>query len=302
MESNVDESAPRRPNRFLVDLAEAMRSAAETAKLASIERSRAEAKTYVEALSSNTADEVAAMKQAAEADVATIRERSKPRIERVRAEAEQRIGRRRELLERQLADRGSAGELEVERVQARVVAFQEEVTRFFDQLPQGADPTVFARMASQMPDPPDFENLASEAPAAQPVTADRDLEGKPAPGTAAARAPLAPGAISGAGAVRGRYFPEWYVEVERLLEVGDVDGAVSLLLDIVEGTEAESRAEDVAVAPRAYADLAEIYRGRGNVEAEALILERFARQKRAPGPVPSKLMERLASLKGSPKR
>jgi hypothetical protein len=302
MESNVDESAPRRPNRFLVDLAEAMRSAAETAKLASIERSRAEAKTYVEALGANTADEVAAMKQAAEADVATIRERSKPRIERVRAETEQRIGRRRELLERQLADRGSAGELEVERVQARATAFQEEVARFFDQLPQGADPTVFARMASQMPDPPDFENLASEAPAAQPVTADRDLESKPAPGTAAARAPLAPGTISGAGAVRGRYFPEWYVEVERLLEVGDEAGAVSLLLDIAEGTEAESVAEDVAVAPKAYEELAAIYRGRGNVEAEVLILERFARQKRAPGPVPSKLLERLASLKGSPKR
>ena len=53
-------------------------------------------------------------------------------------------------------------DLEIQSVQDRVTAFQNEVTSFFDQLLQGADPTVFASMASQMPDPPDFVDLDSE--------------------------------------------------------------------------------------------------------------------------------------------
>ena len=212
----MNESAPRRPNRFLADLAQAMRSAAETAKLASIERCGADAKAYVEALSSQTADEAGAIKQAAEADVATIRERAKARVERVRAESQQRIARRRELLEQQLQEYNSDIELEVERVQERVTAFQNEVARVFDQLPQGADPTAFATMASQMPSPPDFEDLGREALENERQKLDRELHGKSQAQTAAARAPLAPGTLSGAGAVRGRYYTEWYVEVERL--------------------------------------------------------------------------------------
>jgi len=302
MEINVNESAPRRPKRFLADLAQAMHSAAETAKLASIERCGADAKAYVEALSSQTTDEAGAMKRAAGADVATIRERSKARVERVRAESQQRIARRRELLEQQLAEYDSDIELEVERVQERVTAFQNEVARVFDQLPQGADPTVFATMASQMPSPPGFEDLGRETPENERQKLDRELHGKAQAQTAAARAPLAPGTLSGAGAVRGRYYPEWYVEVERLREIGDEDSAVSLLLDIVEATEAESHADDLAVAPAAYEELAVIYRGRVGVEAEISILERFARQKHAPGAVPTKLLERLASLKGPTRR
>ncbi len=300
-EIDVNESAPRRPNRFLADLTQAMRSAAETVRQVLIDQCQADAKAHVEALSSQTADEAAAIKEAAEADVVTIRARSKEQVERVRAETEQRIAQRRELLEQELAEHNSAIELEVERVQERVAAFQNEVGRFFERLQQDADPTVFANMASQMPRSPDFDP-EREAPAKEPEKPVSELEGKPRAEIAAARAPLKPGTLSGAGAVRGRYYPEWYVEVERLRAIGDEDSAVTLLFDIAVGTEAESQAEGGPVAPAAYEELAVIYRGRGDAEAEISILERFARQEHAPGAVSSRLLARLASLKGSTRR
>jgi hypothetical protein len=165
MEISVNESAPHHPNRFMADLTQAMRSAAETARLTTVEQCRADAKAYIERLS--TEEEAEGLRKAAEADVATVRERSKARVERIRQETEQRISRRRELLEQELQEYNSAIELEIESVQERVAAFNNEVGQFFEQLLQGADPTVFASMASQMPDPPAFAEFDREALASE---------------------------------------------------------------------------------------------------------------------------------------
>ena len=153
----MNETAARHPNRFLADLTQAMRSTAETARQATIEQCRAEAKAYTEKLHARTDDEAASLRKAAEADVSAIRDWSKAEMERIRVETEQRISRRRELLEQELQEYNSAIELEIERVQSRVTGFEGEVANFFEQLMQEADPTVFASMAAQMPDPPAFE-------------------------------------------------------------------------------------------------------------------------------------------------
>jgi len=50
----------------------------------------------------------------------------------------------------------SSIELEIERVQRRVATFEAEVADFFEHLLQEADPTIFASMAAQMPDPLSF--------------------------------------------------------------------------------------------------------------------------------------------------
>ena len=301
VEIDVNESAPRRPNRFLADLAQAMGSIAEAGRQAVIEQCRADAKAYVEALRTQTAEEAGAMRQAAEADLATIRERSEAHVERVNAETEQRIAQRHELLEQQLAEYHASIDQEVERVQERVTAFQNDVARFFDRLLEGADPTAFADMASQVPSPPIFDP-DSQPPAKVSEEPGAEVAGASAAEIAAARPPLRPGTLTGAGAVRGRYYPEWYVEVDRLRAIGDENAAVTLLLDIVVGTEEESYADGVAVAPKPYEDLALIYRGRGDAEAEISILERFSRQSHAPGGVSARLLERLASLKGPARR
>lgn len=152
----MNETAARHPNRFLADLTQAMRSTAETARQATIDQCQADAKAYTEQLHARTDDEAASLRKAAEADVSAIRDWSKAEMERIRVETEQRIARRRELLEQELQEYNSAIELEIERVQKRVASFEEEVATFFEQLLQEADPTVFASMAAQMPDPPSF--------------------------------------------------------------------------------------------------------------------------------------------------
>ncbi len=153
----MNDTAARHPNQFLADLTQAMRSTAETARQATIDQCQADAKTYTEKLHARTDDEAASLRKAAEADVSAIRDWSKAEMERIRVETEQRISRRRELLEQELQEYNSAIELEIERVQKRVATFEEEVASFFEQLLQEADPTVFASMAAQMPDPPSFD-------------------------------------------------------------------------------------------------------------------------------------------------
>ena len=153
----MNDTAARHPNRFMADLTQAMRSPAETARQATIDQCQADAKEYTEKLHARTDDEAASLRKAAEADVSAIRDWSKAEVERIRVETEQRISRRRELLEQELQEYNSAIEFEIERVQKRVTTFEEEVANFFEQLLQEADPTVFAGMAAQMPDPPSFD-------------------------------------------------------------------------------------------------------------------------------------------------
>jgi hypothetical protein len=155
---SVNETAARHPNRFLADLTQAMRSTAETARQATIDQCQDDAKAYTEKLHARTDDEAASLRKAAEADVSAIRDWSKAEMERIRVETEQRISRRRELLEQELQEYNSAIEREIEQVQGRVASFETEVASFFEQLLQEADPTVFASMAAQMPDPPSFED------------------------------------------------------------------------------------------------------------------------------------------------
>jgi hypothetical protein len=293
-----------------------MRSTAETARTEAVERARADAKAYVERIQARMGDETAGFRNAAEADAATIQERAKTEAEQVRVETEQRIARRRERLKQELEEYKAAVEAEAQRVQERVAAFQEELTQFFEKILQGdADPTVFANMASMMPSPPDFEGrgeaqeaTSAEAPAAAiPVPPVQTvLTATPAPSQAnvppAQRAPLLPGKLYGAGAVRGRLVTEWYGEVERLNAIGDVNAAVDLLLDMVTGTEGESQADGSYVAARPYEELALIYGASGDASAEFSILERFSRQQHAPGPASQRLIDRMNVLKKSVKR
>jgi hypothetical protein len=160
MEISVNDSAGNHPTRFLADLTQAMRSTAEAARLSTIEQCRLDAQAYAEQVNARTKEESEQFRKSADADVATIREQSKARMELIRQETERRISRRRELLDRDLEEFNAAIGVEVESVQHRVEAFQSEVAEFFERLLQGgADPTVFATMASQIPDPPSFDEL-----------------------------------------------------------------------------------------------------------------------------------------------
>jgi len=202
METSVNESAPRHPNQFLADLTQAMSLTAQAARQTILDQSQADAAAYVEQLRGRIEHED--LQKAAEADVSTIREQSKARVERVRQETEQRIARRRELLEQELQEYNSAIDLEIVSVEERVEAFVTEVGQFFEKLLQGADPAVFASMASQMPDPPAFAELDREA-LANEFRAKRELAER-----AASREAQATGAPNGANPEQPR--DHWWMD------------------------------------------------------------------------------------------
>lgn len=99
------------------------------------------------------------------------------------------------------------------------------------------------------------------------------------------------------GLVDGRHYTTYVVEVRRLKREGQLAAAVTLLLRLVEATEDEARAERWGVAPWYYEQLAILYAKKKGLAAELAILERYERQPKAPGVGPSKLAERLASVR-----
>jgi len=99
------------------------------------------------------------------------------------------------------------------------------------------------------------------------------------------------------GYYKGLHYTEYVDEIRRLKANGDYDEAEKLLLCLVDAVEAEAKAEGWGVAPWYYEQLAIIYRKRKDYQAEVAILERFARQRRAPGVKPPVLLERLAKAR-----
>lgn len=144
--------------------------------------------------------------------------------------------------------------------------------------------------------------LYASGPDGQANLLARVLDGKSKADIAAARPALSPGSETGPGVIRGHHHSAWHAEVDRLRDIGDQSAAVGLLLQIVDATEAESRAEGFGVAPAAYEKLAVIYRQRKDQPREAAILERYAGQQRAPGALPPKLLKRLARIKATDQR
>lgn len=82
-------------------------------------------------------------------------------------------------------------------------------------------------------------------------------------------------------------------DIKQLKSSGKLEEAQSLLLEFIESTEAENRVRHWGVAPWPYEQLAIIYHRTKDYASEVHILERFARQRHAPGVKPAKLLERL---------
>ena len=72
-------------------------------------------------------------------------------------------------------------------------------------------------------------------------------------------------------------------EVKQLKRDGKLQEAEALLIELVKATEAEDREDRRGVAPWYYEQLAIIYRKRKDYASEVRILERYAKQKHAPG-------------------
>lgn len=108
-----------------------------------------------------------------------------------------------------------------------------------------------------------------------------------------------PNRSSEPGSVRDRHYTEYVETVKALRREGSVEEAEHLLLELVDATEAEARAQGSGwgVAPWYYEQLAILYRKQGSPEKEVAILERYAAQQHARGASPPKLLARLEKAK-----
>ncbi len=164
--SPVAPSAGRKPNKFMADLTKAMQAAAESARADSMERLTVDAKAHIEAIHADSATEATELRKQADDDVAAVRDWSKTEIARIREETDERIAHRKSTLEREIEEHAAAIEARIERVQARVAAFETEMAAFFERLLAEDDPTRFAAMAESLPEPPPIDGDAPEPPAA----------------------------------------------------------------------------------------------------------------------------------------
>ena len=100
------------------------------------------------------------------------------------------------------------------------------------------------------------------------------------------------------GYVDGVHFTEQVDKIKTLKRAQRTDDATALLLKCVDATESESRFEGWGVAPWYYEQLAILYRKEKRLADEVSILERFDRQRKAPGTLPPKLSDRLVKARG----
>lgn len=153
----------RRSHAFLAELARAMHAAALEARERVLDQFRAESKSFVEGLHARSAEEIAALRKAADEDIAGIRDWSKAEIARIREETERRIAERKAALEEEIEAQAARIERQIERLQGAVAEFEAEMDRFFSTLLAVEDPTEFAALAANLPEPPPFDEILAEA-------------------------------------------------------------------------------------------------------------------------------------------
>jgi hypothetical protein len=148
---------PRRENLLVTGLVRAMRDAATSARQETAARFADEAKTRVETIQAQAADEAAELRKAADAEIVEIRDWSKAEMARIREETDKRIADRKQHLESEIERQGARVEHRIERVQAAIAEFERQMETFFVHLLAEEDPARLAGLAEQLPDAPSLD-------------------------------------------------------------------------------------------------------------------------------------------------
>ncbi|HEX7473708.1 MAG TPA: hypothetical protein VF323_11555 [Candidatus Limnocylindrales bacterium] len=117
----------------------------------------------VEKIFGRAAAEAAELSKHADEDVSLVNAWYKDQVKRIRAEADQQIDDRRTRLEQSLAHHGSLIDTEVESVHVAVQGYRASLGAFFGRLAEERDPSAIARLAGDLPDPPDLDEVRGEA-------------------------------------------------------------------------------------------------------------------------------------------
>jgi hypothetical protein len=228
---------PKRPSKFLADLTKAMQTAAEDSRNGTLTQFQADAKAHIEKIQERSSTEANALRRQADDDVAAVREWSKAEIARIREETETKITARKGRLELEIEQHGAMIEREVEQVQGRVNSFEAEMAQFFERLLAEDDPTHFATMAENLPEPPAFDDMPVldlaefvalieyEAAIAEPVAADgSDNEAEATVETADGEAAWGEAETPDVGDVDGDGGPTAEVATDYAVETGAAEG------------------------------------------------------------------------------
>lgn len=148
---------------FLAELAHAMRGAAERERERISGEVDASAEAHVEKVRARAATEAAELRRLAEEDIDGIHAWSKEETIRIQQETERRIGTRREELQGYLVRHAAIIDGEVDHIEGAVRQYRAELDRFFAQMASEADPSGLARVADEMPAPPDLGKVGNAA-------------------------------------------------------------------------------------------------------------------------------------------
>jgi hypothetical protein len=161
---------------FLGELALAMRGAAERERERITAEVDAATEAHIEKVRLRAATEAAELRRLAEDDIDGIHAWSKEETIRIREETDQRIGTRREELQGYLIRHASIIDGEVGHVEGAVRDYRTELDQFFARLVAEDDPAAFARLADEMPAPPDLAKVggAARAEAVAALAEERD--------------------------------------------------------------------------------------------------------------------------------
>jgi len=148
---------PRRENLLVTGLVRAMRDAATSARQETEARFADEAKTRVETIRAQAADETAELRKRADAEIVEIRDWSKAEMARIREETDKRIADRKQHLESEAERHGARVDHRVERVRAAIEEFERQMETFFVHLLAEEDPARLAGLAEQLPEAPSLD-------------------------------------------------------------------------------------------------------------------------------------------------
>ncbi len=187
----MNDSAREPAVPFLQSLVDAMRKIAEQTRDDALAQLGAAVAERAAGIHTDTEKRAAELHELADGDLKTVTSWEQDEIKRIRDEAASKVSARNATLDAQIAANVAAGEGAVTAVQARVDAFEAEMTSFFAQLNEIHDPAALASALKRIPQAPSLTD-ATPAPAGDTAPSpSAAMEPEAVPATAAAPEPEA---------------------------------------------------------------------------------------------------------------
>ena len=173
---------------FIGELVHAMQAAAEHQREATNTEVEAMTRAHLERVRVRAAAEAEELRRMAQADIDEINAWQEAEAVRVREEAARRIVVRGQELDDYLVRHAAIIDTEVDQIEGAVANYQLELDGFFGKLTSESDPGEIARMADELPPPPDLAKVGGEAraQALAAVAAEGDAATASADGVAVA--------------------------------------------------------------------------------------------------------------------